>query len=53
MLPTKVEGQPLCGDCAKKASQMPDNRNAKNMTVEEFRVFITFYDGNASLRSVF
>lgn len=53
MLPTKVEGQPLCGSCAKKASQLPDNRNVKNMTVEEFRAFTTFYDGNASLRSAF
>lgn len=53
LLPAKVEGQPLCSDCAGKASRLPDNLNVSSMTVEKFRDFIAFYNGNAALRSTF
>lgn len=52
-LSTKVEGQPLCADCGAKAVYLPSSMDTKNMTVDQVREFIVFYEGNAALRSAF
>lgn len=53
LLPTKVGGQPLCGECAGKAAQLPRNFDVSSMAVETFREFVAYYNDNASLRSAF
>lgn len=52
-LATKVEGQALCADCGLKAGKLPGTVDAKDMTVEQVRAFIAFYDENAPLRDAF
>lgn len=54
LLPTKVEGQPLCSECNSKAQEMPGGSSAASgMTIDAFREYTVFYDENAALRSVF
>lgn len=51
LLPTKVEGTPICKACAKKI-ELPDGK-MDQMSVEDFREYIAFYDNNQSLRDSF
>lgn len=51
-LATKVEGQPLCDDCASKGSKVPIGL-AENLTLEELREFLVLYDENEPLRNTF
>lgn len=52
-LATKIEGQPLCVDCGAKVLYLPSGMETKNMSVDEVKEFISFYDGNADLRGSF
>lgn len=52
-LATKLEGQPLCGDCGGKATWFPGGLDQDSMTIEQFRGFVSFYDENAALRGAF
>ncbi len=52
-LSTKVEGQPLCSDCGYKTVFLPSENNVKNMSLDQVREFLSFYDENAALRSTF
>lgn len=52
-LATKVEGQPLCADCGDKVLHLPSNLDTKNMSVDQVREFIAFYEENAALRNAF
>lgn len=51
LLPDTVEGMPICKECARK-KDMPDQVFA-GMTVDTFRQYLTFYEGNQPLRSQF
>ena len=54
LLATKVEGQPLCGDCAGKASAMADNLRGSTLSkMETFRAYLAYYDENQALRNTF
>lgn len=54
LLPTKVEGQPICKECSSKALEMQGGSStASEMTIEAFREYLGFYDENALLRSTF
>lgn len=53
-LPTKVEGEPLCGECAGKASALPDDiRKSKLASIGVFRAYVADYDENQVLRNTF
>lgn len=51
LLSTKVEGAPLCKACAGKID-LPEGA-LDRMSLEDFRAYIGFYDGNQALRSMF
>ena len=51
LLPTKIDGTPICKVCANKI-ELPDGK-VNQMSVEAFADYIAFYDKNASLREVF
>lgn len=54
LISTKVEGEPLCSDCAAKASALPDDlRKSKLATMETFRTYLADYDENQVLRNTF
>ena len=54
LISTKVEGQPLCSECAAKASALPDDlRKSKLATMETFRAYLADYDENQILRDTF
>ena len=43
LLPTKIEGEPICSVCADKIN-LPQGR-ANNLTMAEFQKYLEFYDG--------
>ena len=51
LLPTKVDGTPICKACAKKID-LPEGM-VKQMSIEAFTEYITFYDNNQILRDAF
>lgn len=51
LLPTKIEDQPICKECDKKID-LPDG-SEKNMTLDDFRQYLTRYEENQSLQSIF
>lgn len=52
LLPTKIEGAPICSACADKIDLPSDRVN--NLTMSEFQSYLEFYDGeNARLREQF
>lgn len=51
LLPTKVENVPICKECAARI-ELPDGA-LDQMTLEDFRQYIDFYDGNYPLREQF
>lgn len=51
LLPTKIDGTPICKVCANKI-ELPDGMT-NQMSVEAFAEYIAFYNDNASLRDVF
>lgn len=51
LLPTKVDGTPICKVCANKV-ELPDGK-LNQMSVEAFVDYIAFYDNNKSLREIF
>ena len=54
LLPTKVEGEPICSECAAKVSALPDDiRKSKLATMETFRAYLADYDENQVLRNTF
>ena len=54
LLPTKVEGQPLCSDCAGKASVLADNLRGSTLSnMGAFRSYLADYDANQALRNTF
>lgn len=54
LLPTKVEGQPLCKECDAKASVVPDNLRGRILsTMETFRAYLADYNENQTLRNTF
>lgn len=52
-LATKVEGEPLCSDCAHRMIYLPGENSVKSMTLDQVREFISVYDENAALRGIF
>ena len=51
LFPTKVEGNPICKECAKKI-YLP-NGKLEQMTTDDFLQYMNFYEGNQSLRDQF
>lgn len=51
LLPTKIEGTPICKDCAGKID-LP-NGAQNGMSLDDFRQYIAFYDQNQELRDAF
>ena len=51
LLPTKVEGVPICKECDKKID-LP-NGVLDSMTLDDFRRYIDFYNKNQVLRERF
>ena len=51
LLPTKVDGTPICKACARKI-ELPEGM-INQMSVEAFTEYIAFYDNNGSLRDIF
>lgn len=51
LLPAKVEGMPICKQCSAKVD-LPEGA-IDQMSLEDFRRYVVFYDGNRSLRSLF
>ena len=51
LLPTKVADTPICKGCAGKID-IPYNI-VGTMTLDDFRQYLAFYDGNAALREQF
>lgn len=51
LLPTKIENQSICKECDKKID-LP-NGSERNMTLDDFRQYLTRYEENQSLQSVF
>lgn len=51
LLPTKVEGIPICKDCDHKID-LPDGK-VNQMSLEEFGQYINFYDENQAMRDEF
>lgn len=53
-LPTKVEGQPLCGDCDSKVLELPDDlRGDVIASMASLREYFAVFDENAALRQSF
>lgn len=53
-LPTKVEGQPLCGDCDSKVLELPDDlRGDVIASMASLREYFAVFDENATLRQSF
>lgn len=53
-LPTKVEGQPLCIECADKTLALTDNLRKNNLaTMETLRAYLADYNKNQALRDIF
>lgn len=53
-LPTKIEGQPLCNDCAVKDMPLPAGHKFGDMTMAEALEYLAFYDGTQpALRETF
>ena len=54
LISTKVAGEPLCSDCAAKASALPDDlRKSRLASIEAFRAYLVDYDENQALRDTF
>ena len=51
LLATKVEGMPICKECDKKIF-LP-NGAVDNMSLEDFKQYIAYYEGNKELRDSF
>ena len=51
LLPTKIEGTPICKVCASKI-ELPEGM-VNQMSIEAFAEYIAFYDNNQSLRDTF
>jgi len=51
LLPTKVDGTPICKVCASKI-ELPEGM-INQMSVENFTEYVRFYDNNESLRDIF
>ncbi len=51
LFPTKVEGNPICKECAQKI-YLPDGK-LKEMSADDFIQYINFYDENQTLRDLF
>ena len=51
LLPTKVEGVPICKECDRKVD-LP-NAALDGMSLDDFRQYITFYEKNQALRDRF
>ena len=51
LLPTKVEGTPICKECDKKV-YLPKGK-IDQMSIEDFKQYIQFYDENQTLRDQF
>ena len=51
LLPTKIDGTPICKVCANKC-ELPDGK-LNQMSVEAFADYIAFFDNNQSLREIF
>lgn len=51
LLPTKVEGAPICKECSGKVD-LPEDA-LEGMTLEQFRQYIAFYEANQALRGTF
>ncbi len=51
ILPTCVEGKPICKQCAQKID-LPDGV-LDRMSLADFKQYLQFYDANQSLRSLF
>lgn len=53
-LPTKVEGQPLCGECDSKVLELPGNmRDDVIASMASLREYFAVFDENAALRQSF
>ena len=53
-LPTKVEGQPLCGECDSKVLELPGNmRDDVIASMASLREYLAVFDENAALRQSF
>lgn len=53
-LPTKVEGQPLCGDCGSKVLEVPgDLRDSVIANMASLREYLAVFEENQSLRDSF
>ena len=51
LFPTIIEDMPICKECDRKID-LPDGR-AEQMSLAEFRQYMTFYEENQSLRDIF
>lgn len=51
LLATKIDGIPICKECNNKAD-LPDGM-MEQMSLEDFREYLTFYERNQALRNVF
>ncbi len=51
LLPTKIEGMPICKECDHKID-LPDGK-VNQMSLEEFQKYINFYDENQAMRNEF
>lgn len=51
LLATKIEGTPICSDCADKIDMRAERRN--NLTLDEFESYLAFFEGNAPLKAQF
>lgn len=51
LLPTKIEGEYICDDCAGKID-LPDEVR-QGLTMDAFRQYLTFYESNCLLREKF
>ncbi|MEG1578435.1 MAG: DUF4428 domain-containing protein [Oscillospiraceae bacterium] len=51
LLATKIEGQPICNDCAGKIDLPQELESA--LTMQSFRAYLAFYEENCKLREGF
>lgn len=51
LLATKVEGMPICSDCANKMDIRPEVR--ESLTVDKLQAYMAFYEENLSLKKEF
>lgn len=51
VFPTKVQGMPICKQCGAMVD-LPEG-SLENMSLDDFRQYISFYEGNGELRGVF